>query len=328
LEKAKTQKVGSSVGASEESIKQGLQNELNAVRRDMRVAQTEVATAKPAPVVTPKVAPEQVDMFGKPVVPAGEKPQKVEKSQKQERKEAKRIADEMLAEEKEQKEPLSLLEDSEEFADLEIEKDESRLTDEEVAQQAAMDEQRREVKETIKAPEVDTEHVFETKEAKFIKRFLNSIKPATKPGSDEAQKHTSLKDVIYKMLAGFDIAKPGEATTPGMQSILGYVEDTAGGKANLEKMVDYLQTADSKAQSEVLKESGFPDLTTRRGMETFSKDVKRFINSLGAEKLGGQGVKIPFGKLPYEAQVTGTTKKAVTPPVTPKGELRDRKSVV
>jgi hypothetical protein len=211
LEKANTQKIGSSVGASEASIKQGLQNELNAVRRDMRVAQTEAATAKPAPVVTPKVAPEQVDMFGRPVVPAGEKPQKVEKSQKQERKEAKRIADEMLAEEKEQKEPLSLLEDSEEFADLEIEKDESRLTDEEVAQQAAMDEQRREVKETIKAPEVDTEHVFETKEAKFIKRFLNSVKPATKPGSDEAQKHTSLKDVIYKMLAGFDIAKPGEA---------------------------------------------------------------------------------------------------------------------
>jgi hypothetical protein len=57
-------------------------------------------------------------------------------------------------------------------------------------------------------------------------------------------------------------------------------------------------------------------------METFSKDVKRFINSLGAEKLGGQGVKIPFAKLPYETEVTGTTKKAVTPPVTPKGELR------
>jgi hypothetical protein len=301
-------------------IAKGYERDLASVRKDMEAAQTEAAAAKPAPVVAPKVAPEQVDMFGKPVV---EKPQEVEKSQKQERKEAKRVADEMLAEKEEQKEPLSLLEDSEEFgAEIAEEKDESRLTDEEVAQQAAMDEQRREVKETIKAPEVDTEHVFETKEAKFIKRFLNSIKPATKPGSDEAQKHTSLKDVIYKMLAGFDIAKPGEATTPGMQSILGYVEDTAGGKANLEKMVDYLQTADSKAQSEVLKESGFPDLTTRRGMETFSKDVKRFINSLGAEKLGGQGVKIPFGKLPYEAQVTGTTKKAVTPPVTPKGELR------
>ena len=325
LERAETQKIGSSVGASEASIKQGLQNELNAVRREIRVAQTEAATAKPAPAASAtKVAPEQVDMFGKPVetaAPVEGKPKKVEKSQKQERKEAKRVADEMLAEEKERKaEEASLLEDADEFAAEE--KDESRLTDEEVAQQAAMDEQRREVKETIKAPEVDTEHVFETKEAKFIKRFLNSIKPATKPGSDEAQKHTSLKDVIYKMLAGFDIAKPGEATTPGMQSILGYVEDTAGGKANLEKMVDYLQTADSKAQSEVLKESGFPDLTTRRGMETFSKDVKRFINSLGAEKLGGQGVKIPFGKLPYETEVTGTTKKAVTPPVTPKGELR------
>jgi hypothetical protein len=323
LEKAKAQKIGSSVGATEKEVTQGLQNELNALRRDMRVAQTEAAAIKPAPVVTTKVAPEQVDMFGKPVAPAapvGEKPQKIEKSKKRERKEAKRAADEMLAEEKERKENASLLEDAEEFAVEQ--KDELRLTDEEVAQQAAMDEQRREVKETIKAPKEDTEHVFETKEAKLIERFLDFIKPATKPGSDEAQKHTSLKDVIYKMLAGFDIVKPGETTTPGMQSILGYLQDTAGGKANFEKLVGFLETADSTAQSEVLKESGFSDLTTRRGMETFSKDVKRFINSLGAEKLGGQGVKIPFAKLPYEAEVTGTTKKAVTPPITSKGDLR------
>ena len=320
LEKAKTQKVGSSVGVSEAGVVQGLQNELNALRRDMRVAQTEAATAKPAPVVTPKVAPEQVDMFGKPVV---EKPQKVEKSQKQERKEAKRVADEMLAEKEEQKEPTSLLEDSEEFADLlDQEKDESRLTDEEVAQQAAMDEQRRQVKETIKAPEVDTEHVFKTKEAKFIERFLDSIKPATKPGSKEEQKHESLRDVIYKLLAGFDIVKPGEETSAGLQSILKYLEDMAGGKTSFEKLVGYLETADSQTQSKLLKEAGFPDLTSRRGMETFSEDIKRFVNSLGAEKLGGQGVKIPFAKLPYETEVTGTAKKAVTPPVTAKGELR------
>lgn len=325
LEKAKTQKIGSSLGTTEQSIVQGLQNELNAVRREIRVAQTEAATAKPAPAApVTKVAPEQVDMFGKPVettAPVEEKPKKAEKSQKQERKEAKRVADEMLAEERERKkEEASLLEDADEFAAEE--KDESRMTDEEVAQQAAMDEQRREVKETIKAPEEDTEHVFETKEAKFIKRFLDAVKPATKPGSEEAQKHTSLKDVIYKMLAGFDIVKPGETTSPGMQSILGYLQDMAGGKANFEKLVSFLETATSAAQGDVLKESGFPDLTTRRGMEAFNRDVKRFINSLGAEKLGGQGVKIPFAKLPYETEVTGTTKKAVTPPVTPKGDLR------
>jgi len=306
-------------------IAKSYERNLASVRKDMEAAQVEAAAVKPAPAApATKVAPEQVDMFGKSVetaAPVEEKPKKAEKSQKQERKEAKRVADEMLAEERERKaEETSLLEDAEEFAAEQ--KDESRLTDAEVAQQAAMDEQRREVKETIKAPKEDTEHVFETKEAKLIKRFLDFIKPATKPGSEEAQKHTSLKDVIYKMLAGFDIVKPGETTTAGMQGILGYLQDTAGGKANFEKLVDYLETAESAAQSDVLKESGFPDLTTRRGMETFSKDVKRFINSLGAEKLGGQGVKIPFAKLPYETEVTGTTKKAVTPPVTPKGELR------
>jgi hypothetical protein len=313
LEKAETQKVGSSVGVSETNLKQGLQNELNAVRREIRVAQTEAANAKPAPAPVTKVTPEQVDMFGKPA-------KKEEKSKKQEQKKAKEVADEILSEDKERELPASLIEEDEAFAVGE--KDESRFTDEEVAQQAAMDEQRREAKETVKAPKVVTEHVFETKEAKFIKQFLDSIKPATKPGSEEAQKHVSLKDVIYKMLAGFDIVKPGETTTPGMQDILKHLEDRVGGKANLKKLADYMQSANTVAQSDLLKEAGFPDLTTRRGLETFSEQIKRFINSLGAEKLGGQGVKIPFAKLPYVTEVKGTVKKAVTPPATPTNLLR------
>jgi hypothetical protein len=314
LEKAETQKIGSSVGATEGSLKQGLQNELNAVRREIRVAQTEAANAKPAPAPVTKVAPEQVDMFGKPA-------EKEEKSKKQEQKQAKKTADEILAEDKKERElPASLIEEDEAFAVGK--KDESRLTDEEAAQQAEMDEQRRKVKETVKAPEEDTEHVFETKEAKFIKQFLDSVKPATKPGSEEAQKHVSLKDVIYKMLAGFDIVKPGETTTPGMQDILKHLEDRVGGKANFQKLVDFLKAPGAMTQSQLLRASGFPDLTTRRGLETFSEQIKRFINSLGAEKLGGQGVKIPFAKLPYVTEVKGTVKKAVTPPATPTNLLR------
>ena len=318
LEKAKTQKVGSSVGVTEAGVIQGLQNELNSVRRDIRVAQTAAPTGKM------KAAQEQVDMFGKPVAPVVEKPQKVEKSKKQEQKEAKKTADEILTEDKkERKPPASLFEGEEDFAGIGTKGTEEQLTDEQALQKAREEEVAKVEKgERELAPKKDTEHVLKTEEAAVLEDFIKGIKSATKPGSKEADKHTSLKDTIFKMLVSFDIAKPGEKTTPGMQSILKYVEDIAGGKANFQKLVDFLKAPGAMTQSQLLRASGFPDLTTRRGLEAFNEQVKRYIDSLGAEKLGGQGVKIPFGKLPYVTEVTGTTKKAVTPGVTPAGQLR------
>jgi hypothetical protein len=53
LERAETQKVGSSLGVEEKDILDGLRSELNAVRKDMQATQDEIASGKTAP--TPRV---------------------------------------------------------------------------------------------------------------------------------------------------------------------------------------------------------------------------------------------------------------------------------
>lgn len=306
LEKAKTQKIGSSVGDTETNIVQGLQNELNAVRREIRVAQTEIAAAKPAPAVK-KVALEQVDMFGKPVA---EQKQKEEKPKKQEKPK------------KERKPPTSIAEDFEEFgADVaEDEKSEAETQREaqekEAAQKAAEAKQAEEDKD---APDTSTEHVDTTEEAQAIKRFLNAVNSAARPKSEEANKIKSLKDVIYKLLSRFDITRPGERSSPGLRAAYKFITDIAGGETKFDKLVTSLQNPGTMSQAQLLERAGFPNITTRRGLDEFKDQVQSFINALGAK---GQKIKIEPGKVAYESDVEVETKRAMTPGVTPEGKIR------
>ena len=319
LERSKTQKIGSSVGDTETNIVQGLQNELNAVRREIRVAQTEVAAAKPAPTVK-KVAPEQVDMFGKPVVEKQQQ-QKTEKSKSQETKKAKEAADKLLGTKK-RKAPTSIAEDFEEFgADVaEDEKSEAetqRETQEkEAAQKTAEAKQAEEDKD---APDTSTEHVDTTEEAQAIKLFLNVVNSAARPKSEEAKKIKSLKDVIYKLLSRFDITRPGEKSSPGLKAAFKFLTDIAGGETKFDKLVISLQSPGTMSQAQLLERAGFPNITTRRGLEEFKEQVQNFINALGAKS---QKVKIESGKVAYEADVEVETKRAMTPGVTPEGKIR------
>lgn len=318
LERSKTQKIGSSVGDTETNIVQGLQNELNAVRREIRVAQTEVAAAKPAPTVK-KVAPEQVDMFGKPV--AEKQQQKTEKSKSQETKKAKEAADELLGKKK-RKAPTSIAEDFEEFG-AEVAEDEKseaetqrEAQEKEAAQKAAEAKQAEEDKD---APDTSTEHVDTTEEAQAIKRFLNAVNSAARPKSEEAKKITSLKDVIYKLLSRFDITRPGERSSPGLKAAFKFLVDIAGGETKFDKLVTSLQNPGTMSQAQLLERAGFPNITTRRGLDEFKDQVQNFINALGAK---GQRVKIESGKVAYEADVEVETKRAMTPGVTPEGKIR------
>jgi hypothetical protein len=319
LERSKTQKIGSSVGDTETNIVQGLQNELNAVRREIRVAQTEVAAAKPAPTVK-KVAPEQVDMFGKPVVEKQQQ-QKAEKSKSQETKKAKEAADELLGTKK-RKAPTSIAEDFEEFG-AEVAEDEQTETDtqqkareEEVTRKAAEAKQAEEDKD---APDTSTEHVDKTEEAQAIKRFLNAVNLAARPKSEEAKKITSLKDVIYKLLSRFDITRPGEKSSPGLKAAYKFLTDIAGGETKFNKLITSLQNPGTMSQAQLLERAGFPNITTRRGLEEFKDQVQNFINALGAK---GQKIKIEPGKVAYESDVEVETKRAMTPGVTPEGKIR------
>jgi hypothetical protein len=61
LERAGTQKVGSSLGVEEVELVKGLRNELNAVRRDMQAVQDEIASGKTAPTPRVRTVPVKVE---------------------------------------------------------------------------------------------------------------------------------------------------------------------------------------------------------------------------------------------------------------------------
>jgi len=311
VEKAKTTKIGSSAGADEKVVFRDLQNELAGVRKEVARARVELAMGKEAPVAQPtKVAgapakveskQEQADMFGKPV---SERKPKEEKPKK------------------ERKAPTSIAEDFEEFGAeaTEDEKSEAETQREaqekEAAQKAA---EARQAEEDKDAPDTSTEHVDTTEEAQAIKRFLDAVNSAARPKSKEAEKITSLKDVIYKLLSRFDITKPGERSSPGLKAAFKFLADIAGGEAKFEKLMTSLQNPGTMSQAQLLERAGFPNITTRRGLEEFKNQVQSFINALGAK---GPRTKIEPGKIAYETDVDVVTKKAMTPGVTPEGKIR------
>ena len=73
------------------------------------------------------------------------------------------------------------------------------------------------------------------------------------------------------------------------------------------------------SQAQLLERAGFPNITTRRGLEEFKEQVQNFINALGAK---GQKVKIEPGKVAYEGDVNADAKRAMTPGTTPEGKIR------
>jgi hypothetical protein len=312
LEKSNTEKIGSSIGETEKSLTDGLKRELAGVRRDLEAARAEAAANKEAPAPAgPKAAPEQVDMFGKPVAEQKEdKPKKEEKSKKQEKPK------------KERKPPTSIAEDFEEFGaeaaeDEKSEAETQREAQEKEAEQKAAE--ARQAEEDKNAPEVGTEHVQTTEEGKDIKSFFDAIKPAARPGSDEATKIADEKRKIVELLTEFDITKPGEKTSAGIKAAYKFFTDLMGGEAKFETLLKLLQTPGTMSQAQALGQANLPNLTTRRGLETLKGQVQAYINSLGAK---GPRIKIEPGKVAYEGEVSTDAKRAMTPGTTPGGKIR------
>jgi hypothetical protein len=72
-----------------------------------------------------------------------------------------------------------------------------------------------------------------------------------------------------------------------------------------------------------LGQANLPNLTTRRGLETFKDQVQDYINSYGATKVTkGLGIKIEPGKIEYEGEANVDAKRAMTPGTTPEGKIR------
>ena len=318
LEKSKTEKIGSSVGATEKSITDGLERELAGVRKDLEAAKAEAAANKEAPApAAPKAAPEQVDMFGKPTV---EKQQK-QKTEKSKVRETIAVLNQLVGTKK-RKPPTSIAEDFEEFGAEAAEDEKSEAETQREAQEKEAEQKAAEAKqaeEDKNAPEVGTEHVQTTEEGKAIKSFFDAIKPAARSGSDEATKIADEKRKIVELLTEFDITKPGERTSAGIKAAYKFFTDLMGGEAKFEILLKSLQTPSNMSQAQKLGQANLPNLTTRRGLETLKGQVQAYVNSLGAK---GPTIKIEPGKVAYETDVNVDAKRAMTPGTTPEGKIR------
>ena len=313
LERAETQKIGSSLGVEETELVNGLRSELNAVRKDMQATQDEIASGKTAPTprvrtvpvkvestqeqemlsgefaprdVAPDTVPEIVD--GKVVYVTPEKTKRVRTSQPR------------------REESQLMLEDDEEFGMGPVDE----LYEEEAPAKTIEEE-----KETIKAPEVDTEQIAQTAEGQVIQDFFDSIKSAA-DSEQEQTRHGESKNVAAKSMLRYDIAKPGETTSPGIKRMLKYLTSRVGGVNNFNALLEAIRDASPIEQARLFIKAGLPDLTARRGMEQFSDDIRSYISQLSGTETGvtidksgvyretittGEVVTQTFGKTPEGA---------------------------
>ena len=150
------------------------------------------------------------------------------------------------------------------------------------------------------APAVNTEHIVQTNEGQQIKDFFDAIQPASATPAEQ-EKHRAPKNAASSALLEFDIAKPGEATSPGVQAALRYLANRVGGIDSFQELLSRLQAAPAELQSGMFKRAGLPDLTTRRGMEEFSGQVQSYL-----DQSSGKGTGVQISKKSAAAPATGS----------------------
>ena len=170
--------------------------------------------------------------------------------------------------------------------------------EEPVAEQPAVDQKG----EPIKAPEESTEHIAKTEEGSEIKTFFDAIQPMAETPAEQ-ERHKSSKNVAAKTLLQYDIAKPGETTSAGAKSMLKYLTARVGGRDAFRALMDAIRVADPTEQSRLFQNAGLPDLTSRRGMEQFSEEVRDYVSQLSGKETG---VEVPKSRVYSERITTGT----------------------
>lgn len=193
-------------------------------------------------------------------------------------------------------------------------------------------------KETIKAPDVSTEHVETTGAGSLIKRFFDAIK-SNSPSSDEQTKHQAVREIARDSFLNYDITEPGQKSSPGINAAFQYLADLVGGQQSFNDLLSKLESADPATQRALLVKRGLPDLTSRKAMDKFATDIGKELEELpiikalppGTERTG---VSVPTqnrvapatgeakGVIPHVAEITVHTKKATEHGTTPEGKPR------
>jgi hypothetical protein len=167
---------------------------------------------------------------------------------------------------------------------------------------------------SVKAPEVDTEHVVQTEEGGKIKDFFDSIQSSSDSPAEQ-ERHGNSKNTAADTMLEFDIAQPGETTSAGSKQMLDYLARRVGGLEKFNKLLAALKNASPDAQSRLLTNAGLPDLTTRRGMDEFSSQVQKYVDQMLATGEGPlfnirtsrmRPSKVTGTNLPYQETITTT----------------------
>jgi hypothetical protein len=183
-------------------------------------------------------------------------------------------------------------------------------------------------KERVVAPSVDTEHMLNTVEGRAITSFFDAVQPASTTPAEQ-EKFQSPKNAAQSALLEYDIAQPGETTTPGGQVALRYLANRVGGMEAFQQLVEQLQNATPEQQAFLLQRAGLPNLTTRRGMEEFSKQIQEYLKQLPGTE---EGIPTPQRSTPSRVTKTAVPYKedieqdvTVTQVSTQAGEGRPRR---
>lgn len=181
-----------------------------------------------------------------------------------------------------------------------VEEEAPAPTAEQTQVEAEQEQRRREAKEVVRAPEVSTERVLETPAGQMIKRFFDLIQPANRSQS-ELSKHQASKNAAANTLLEYDIARPGQKDLPGLMKALDYLVQKVGGKDKFAALLESLDGASPSEQANLLNRAGLPDLTSRRGIDSFRDTVQREVQEMTVK---GEGVRLPTRSTP--SKVTGT----------------------
>ena len=156
--------------------------------------------------------------------------------------------------------------------------------------------------EPIKAPDISTEHISQTSEGEQVKDFFDVIQPVAETPTEQ-ERHSSSKNVAAKVMLQYDIAAPGETTSLGAKTMLKYLTARVGGMDSFKALIDALRRASPEEQSRLYTKAGLPDLTTRRGIEQFSDEVREYVSQLSGRDTG---VGMPKSGVYTERITTGT----------------------
>jgi hypothetical protein len=184
--------------------------------------------------------------------------------------------------------------------------------------------------EPIKAPDISTEHVAQTSEGEQVKDFFDVIQPVADTETEQ-ERHSSSKNVAAKAMLQYDIAAPGEGTSLGARTMLKYLSARVGGMDSFRALMDALRRATPEEQGRLYVKANLPDLTTRRGVEQFSDEVREYVSQLSGK---GVGVGMPKSGVYAERVTTGTAvtqkfgKTAEGKPRRPSQGVRENEHVI